>query len=126
MTDQSVDIDNLARVFLTMNRYREQLQVWCFFLATSSRIVSMPKLLVSLILIILKNIRQTMVIYNSFNIRHQADPRLRRLFLKRISKIERRDDMRFADKNSVQRSSKKTGSLEKKRDKVSATPLVLL
>ena len=63
--------------------------------------------------------------YNFFNINHQADLGLRGLFLEPIFKIEQRDDIHFANKNSVHRELKKTGFSGEKRDKVSATPLIL-
>ena len=71
-----------------------------------------------------RDVKQALVIYNSLNISYQANPGLGRLLLKHISKIERIDNMRFPDKNLVQRSSKKIGSLREKRDKALATPLV--
>ena len=55
----------------------------------------------------LRNVRQAMVIYNSLNIllaiKHlHSDLGLGHLLPRRISKIERRDDMHLVDKNSVQ------------------------
>ena len=66
------------------------------------------------------------MIYNSFNISLQVDFTLGCFFPECISNIEWRDDMRFADRNLLQKGSKKTGSVRKKCVKVSATLLALL
>ena len=126
MSNQSVNIDNLTKVFSTIDRYQKQLQAKYSFPITNSQVISIPKWLVGSILIILGNIRQTLAMYNFLNINHQAGPRLRRHLSKRISKIEQRDNIRFIDKSLVQRSLKKTSFLREKRDKISAIPLALL
>ena len=56
----------------------------------------------------LRNVRQALLMHNFLDIlpaiKHlRPDPGLRRLLPERISRIGRREDVSFADKNSVQR-----------------------